>query len=198
MHLGVISFVGRVHSVERTNQEIAIDIRIIGIDIARTAYIREEVAVHPFATVDTRNTWRWHSYILAIEIEILITSPKSRFAVVAIHEVVTHYILRFYACDSRIPTIVLQDSYFHCYIGIIKSEIFLSNGELYHLLGIEVLQIASALYFGEYVHLGGIKYKTARKELCAITIGDREHIVATKSDFSEFVRESKAVMWIPL
>ena len=56
MHLGVIGFVGRVHSVERTNQEIAIDIRIIGIDIARTADIREEVAVHPFATVDTRNT----------------------------------------------------------------------------------------------------------------------------------------------
>ena len=161
MHLGVISFVGRVHSVERTDQEIAIDIGIIGIDIARTAYIREEVAVHPFATVDTRNTRCWHSYILAIEIEIFIATPKSRFAVVAIHEVVTHHILRFYARDSRIPTVVLQDSYFHCYIGIIKSEILLPNGELYHLLGIKVLQIASAFYFGEYVYLGGIKHKTA-------------------------------------
>ena len=56
MHLGVIGFVTGVHSVERTDQEIAIDIGIIGIDIARTAYIREEVAVHPFATINTRNT----------------------------------------------------------------------------------------------------------------------------------------------
>ena len=56
MYLDVIGFVSRVHSVERSNQEIAIDIGIIGIDIARTTYIREEVAVHPFATVYTRNT----------------------------------------------------------------------------------------------------------------------------------------------
>ena len=161
MYLGVISFVAGVHSVDSGYQEIAIDIGIISIDIARTAYIGKQVAIYPFASIQTIDSRCRHVYILAIEIEVFIASPKSRFAVVAIHEVVTHHVLRFYARDSRIPTVVLQYGYFHRYIRIIKSKIFLLNSELYHLLGIEILQIASAFYFGEYIHLGCIEHKSA-------------------------------------
>ena len=138
MHLGIVSFVGRVSPIDSSDKEVAIDVGVISIDTISATDISEKITTYKAIAGKTRNTRSRYAYIFTVEIEILITCPESRLAVVAIYQFITDDILRFKPCDSSIPTVILQHSHLYGYLRIIESEIFLIDGELYHLLRIVV------------------------------------------------------------
>ena len=139
MHLGIVSFVGRVSPVYSSDKEVAIDVGVISIDTIGATDISKKITAYKAIAGKTRNTRSRYAYIFAVEIEILITCPESRLAVVALYQLIADDILRFKPCDSGIPTVILQHSHLYGYLRIIKSKIFLIDGELYHLLRVVIL-----------------------------------------------------------
>ena len=138
MHLGIVSFVGRVSPIDSSDKEVAIDVGVISIDTISATDISEKITTYKAIAGKTRYTRSRYAYIFAVEIEILITCPESRLAVVAIYQLITDDILRFKPRNSGIPTVILQYRYLYGYLRIIEPEIFLIDSKLYHLLRIVV------------------------------------------------------------
>ena len=120
------------------DKEVTIDVGVISIDTISATDISKKITAYKAIAGKTRNTRSRYTYIFAVEVEILITCPESRLAVVAIYQLITNDILRFKPRDSGIPTVILQHSHLYGYLRIIESEIFLIDGELYHLLRIVI------------------------------------------------------------
>ena len=95
MHLGIVSFVSRVSPIDSSDKKIAIDVGVISIDTISATDISKKITTYKAIAGKTRNTRSCYAYIFAVEIEILITCPESRLAVVAIYQLITDDILRF-------------------------------------------------------------------------------------------------------